>query len=255
MSGQIVLKKLNIILKEHNVTLEELGYLYAEEISRAAKVLRSQGKLKAESKKLFKEMNEIDAKLIEYGDLTSSAKNALNKETGMDKLGLAWNTIKHLDKARIGLMTIQLATTARNTTNGFMRNYVYALDNLGAGLFNITKGGINKIRNASNKELVEEANRSVRMGVAQLKTSAQSVLLDDMRLGTTSEVTEGLTRLFTNDAFGNSKLAQELFREMGDIGNVTGTEGGLVALARYLNVLNTKSDNMFKRAIFQENLT
>ena len=58
------------------------------------------------------------------------------------------------------------------------------------------------------------------MGVAQLKTSAQSVILDDMRLGTTSEVTEGLTRLFTNDAFGNSKLAQELFREMGDIGNI-----------------------------------
>tara|TARA_B100001939_G_scaffold151921_1_gene131267 strand:- start:3196 stop:6708 length:3513 start_codon:yes stop_codon:yes gene_type:complete len=254
MSGQIVPEKLNIILKEHNVTLEELGYLYAEEISRAAKVLRSQGKLKAESKKLFKEMNEIDAKLIEYGDLTSSAKNALNKETGMDKLGLAWNTIKHLDKARIGLMTIQLATTARNTTNGFMRNYVYALDNLGAGLFNITKGGISKVRNASNKELVEEANRSVRMGVAQLKTSAQSVLLDDMRLGTTSEVTEGLTRLFTNEAFGNSKLAQELFREMGDIGNITGTEGGLVALARYLNGLNTKSDNMFKRAIFSREL-
>ena len=91
-------------------------------------------------------MKKIDAKLIEYGDFTSSAKNALNKETGMNTMGLAWNTIKHLDKARIGLMTIQLATTARNTTNGFMRNYVYALDNLGAGLFNITKGGINRIK-------------------------------------------------------------------------------------------------------------
>ena len=136
-SGQIVQEKLNVILREHNVTLEELGYLYAEEVSRAARVLRGQGRLKElqkKSKELFKSMNEIDAKLIEYGDFTSSAKNALNKETGMNTMGLAWNTIKHLDKARIGLMTIQLATTARNTTNGFMRNYVYALDNLGANI-------------------------------------------------------------------------------------------------------------------------
>jgi len=253
-SGQIVPEKLSLILKEHSVTLEELGYLYAEEVSRSARILRAQGKLKGESKKLFREMNEIDAKLMEYGDFTSSAKKQLEKETGLSIMGLAGDAIKHLDKARIGLMTVQLATTARNTTNGFMRNYVYALDNLGAGLFNITKGGINKIRKASDAELLEEANRSVRMGVAQLKTSVQAVKLDDMRLGTTSEVTEGLTRLFTNDAFGNSKMAQELFREMGDIGNLTGTEGGLVSLARYLNYLNTKSDNMFKRAIFSREL-
>ena len=32
-----------------------------------------------------------------------------------------------LNKTRIGLMTVQLATTVRNTTNGYLRNYVYGL--------------------------------------------------------------------------------------------------------------------------------
>ena len=41
---------------------------------------------------------------------------------------------------------------------------------------------------------------------------------------------------------------------MGDIGNLTGTEGGLTAIARKLNFLNTMSDNMFKRAIFSREL-
>lgn len=31
-------------------------------------------------------------------------------------------------------MTVQLATTVRNTTNGYFRNYVYGLNNLNAGL-------------------------------------------------------------------------------------------------------------------------
>ena len=56
------------------------------------------------------------------------------------------------------MMTIQLATTARNTTNGYMRNYVYALDNLGAGLYNTAKGSIYRIKNSSDKVLKEEAD-------------------------------------------------------------------------------------------------
>ena len=56
-----------------------------------------------------------------------------------------------LNKTRIGLMTIQLATTVRNTTNGYLRNYVYAMNNLGAGIYNVFKGDLQ--RAFGNEEL------------------------------------------------------------------------------------------------------
>ena len=54
-------------------------------------------------------------------------------------------------------MTVQTATTIRNTTNGYMRNYVYALDNLGEGLANVVTGSVKNLAGRlSNKELQEE---------------------------------------------------------------------------------------------------
>ena len=255
VGGGITTESLAKILKDHSITMQELGYLYAEDISSAARILGKQGILKKKLQKQFqKELLEIDEALMSIGSDTSVARKKLKEKSGIDILGSTGNVIKHLDKARIGFMTIQLATTARNTTNGFMRNYVYALDNLGAGLFNVAKGSINKIKKTTDKEAAEEAIRAVRMGQMQLRNGVQALFLDDLRLGTTKVTTQALTRLFTDDKFGKSSLAKELFREMGDIGNISGTEGGLIGAARWLNGLNTKSDNMFKRAIFSREL-
>ena len=251
--GSISPNKLSKVLKDHNVTVEQLGYLYAEEISRAGKVLGSQGILKKQQKELFKKMNKIDAALYEMGDFTSQARKVLNDQAvfGMSSIGKG---ITHLNKARIGMMTIQLATTARNTTNGYMRNYVYALDNLGAGLYNTAKGSIYKIKNSSDKVLKEEADKAVRTGVAQLRNARQAVFLKDLVLGMNSTKTEALVRLFKDPTFGRSEQAKELFREMGDVGLATGADGGLIGVARFFNGLNTMSDNMFKRAIFSREL-
>jgi hypothetical protein len=252
-SGGITPEMLGKVLKEHNVTVEQLGYLYAEEISRAGRVLGSQGILKKQQKALFKEMNEIDAKLYEMGDFTSTARKVANDQAilGMGSIGKG---IVHLNKARIGMMTIQLATTARNTTNGYMRNYVYALDNLGAGLYNIAKGNISKIKNASDKVLKEQADIAVRTGVSQMRNATQAVFLKDLVLGMNSNTTEALVRLYKDPTFGRSDQAKYLFKEMGDVGMATGTETGLVGVARFLNGFNTMSDNMFKRAIFSREL-
>ena len=195
LSGSISPNALGKVLKEHNVTVEQLGYLYAEEISRAGKVLGGQGVLKKQQKALFKEMNEIDAKLYEMGDFTSTARKVANDQAILE-MGSVWKGIVHLNKARIGMMTIQLATTARNTTNGYMRNYVYALDNLGAGLYNVAKGNISKIKNASDKVLKEEADKAVRTGVAQMRNATQAVFLKDLVLGMNSTTTEALVRLY-----------------------------------------------------------
>ncbi len=253
------------ILKKHNVSLEQLGLIYAEEVSEAGRKLGTQSRLKRElakrekdlQGKLLDEMNEIDARLqVLGGDFTAKARTKVKDEKiGLDVMGMVGNVIDQVAvKGRVGMMTIQAVTTARNTTNGYMKNFSYALDNLGSGLYNTVGGNLKKLNVLKDEDYRKAGADAVRLGVAQLKTSAQSALLRDLVLGTTSVETAALDKLFRNPAFGKSEMAKELFKEMGDIGNLTGTEGGLTAIARKLNILNTMSDNMFKRAIFSREL-
>ena len=255
--ASIDILSLENILKKHNVSLEQLGLIYAEEVSEAGRKLGTQSKVKRLQKKLLKEMNDMDGALQSLGgDFTAKARTKVqNEKIGLDVMGMTGRIIDQIAvKGRVGLMTIQAVTTARNTTNGYMKNYSYALDNLGSGLYNVIGGNLKRIPFLTSKQLKEEGRRSVRLGVAQLKTSAQAALLRDLVLGTTSVETAALEKLFKNPAFGKSEQAKELFKEMGDIGNLTGTEGGLTAVARKLNIFNTMSDNMFKRAIFSREL-
>ena len=80
------------------------------------------------------------------------------------------------------------------------------------------------------------------------------MMMKDLWLNTTSVTTDAAVRLLKDTELGNNAVAKELFKEMGDIGSFTDADGGLVAAARWLNGLNTMSDNMFKRAIFSREL-
>ena len=256
--GHIKKEQFEKILKDHNVSLAQLGPLFAAEISRAASLM---GTLSAAKRKSVYQdstalLNKLDDEMLEVGDVLGSSTNVAkqtleeaNKLTTSNS-SKAFDIITHVNKARIGLMTVQAATTVRNTTNGYMRNYVYAMDNIGSGLANVVKGGIKKGFNPSDAAIKEGAAYDVRLGVAQLKTGAHSLLLKDMVLGTSAVSTDALFRLMQDPKFGKSQTVQKLFRGMGDIGNITGEEGGLIAIARRANFLNTMSDNMFKRAIF-----
>ena len=136
-----------------------------------------------------------------------------------------------------------------------MRNYVYALDNLGEGLANVVTGGVKNLAGRlGKKELQEEGVRAVKLGLAQMRTGGQSAYGKDLWLGTKSWETEALELLFRDERFSKSDLAKQLFREMGDVGELTGQEGGIVYIARKANYLNTLSDNMFKRAIFSREI-
>lgn len=252
------------ILKEHNITFGQLGPIFAAEISRAASLM---GTVSAAARKktfqeAFETLNRLDDGLTRSGlDVIDQEGRAVSTKVARDRLEEAGkehagaftranNVVRHLNKARVGLMTVQVSTTVRNTTNGYMRNYIYALDNLGSSVANFTKGGAKYLASVGNDALKESAKQDVRMGVAQLKTSAQSARLKDMVLGTSSTETEALFRLLGDKKFGNNKVVQKLLRQMGDVADMTGEEGGLIGVARKLNYFNTMSDNMFKRAIF-----
>ncbi len=244
------------ILREHNVTTSQLSALFAEELSEAGSKLGAVGRVsKAEKARLLKELTETDKMLMSLGDITSGMRSKLNKEmSGIQPVQATGRIIMDLNKARIGMMTVQLATTARNVTNGYMRNFVYGLDNFGAGLTNIAIGAGKKVAGLTNKELAESGTLAINLGKAQLRTGIQSAYFKDMWLGTTSTETRALELLFRDPRFAKNKLAQELFRDMGDIAEAADAESGILWVARKANILNTMSDNMFKRAVFSREI-
>lgn len=70
-----------------------------------------------------------------------------------------------------------------------------------------------------------------------------------------SQETAILTKLMRDPRLGNSQQSQELFRELGDIANLSGVETSpLLRAARFANTFNTMSDNMFKSAIFSREI-
>ena len=249
------------ILDEHGLTVTQLTSLIVAEYSEAGSILGRLGALKrAEKEKLLKELTEIDQKLVNLADVKTPAQKALeDAEKGLGSrlrhVYTNWGP-SAINKARIGLMTIQTATTARNTTNGYMRNYVYALDNLGEGLADMIKAGGQFVGGTAtiNNRLIQEAKNSVRIGMEKMRTGGQSAYMKDMWFGTNSWETEALALLLRDEKFGQSDLAKTLFREMGDVGENLAVEGGIVALARKANTLNSMSDNYFKRAVFSREI-
>jgi len=264
------------ILKKHNLTAQEFGSLYAAEISEAGKTLRGARIDKDLVKELFDELTEIDKGLYTLGRTTEEARNKLFKRADR---GNFLNSINDgliaLNKTRIGLMTIQLATTVRNTTNGYLRNHVYGLNNLNAGLIKTfaiapakTIAGFikNPTLNLTDNQLKQAGAFAAKEGVADLQNFWSSLIMKDMVLGLQSEDTAVLVKMFKDKNLGNSDKAMELFRELGDIGNSSralsmggngsiGTHNSrLMRGAAYANVLNTYSDNMFKAAIFSREI-
>jgi len=245
------------VLKAHNLSATEFGALYAAEMSQAGRTLQTASVLsRAERKKLFEELTDLDKAIVTLGDTTEAARNAVTQRADRGLvLNKAGDFFRALNKTRIGLMTIQAATTVRNTTNGYMRNYVYALDNLGAGAFNYVKGKSRLTIGSSDKELMKDAEFAVKEGVAQLRAGGQSLLLKDMVFGLQGVDTAILTKVFRDPKLGNSDIAKQLFRELGDIGTSVGDDSGnMLKTARFLNKFNTLSDNVFKSAIFSREI-
>jgi hypothetical protein len=255
-------------LKEYNLTPKQFGALYVGEISQAAKAMGTVGRIsKAVSQSFVADLTKLEAAVWKNGD-DSILGTATAKQIAVDKTdrGGLLNSIddftKGLNKARVGMMTIQTATTVRNTTNGYMRNATYALDNLNQSVYNQwLKNNHGKKYNAkgiklTDDELKKAADETVKLGEAQYRTAGLSLKYKDMILGMQSVDTAILTRFFKDPTLGNSENAIKLFRELGDVGvlDASSDHGLMIKGAKFLNTLNTMSDNMFKSAVFSREI-
>ena len=263
-----VTKKAN----EYGLTFDDIGALLAAEFSRAGKTLNVASQLsQAEKKARLESLDAIDRTLaIAESTITNPARavvEELEQKFGKNKIKKANTVMQNINKGRIGLMTVQLATTTRNFTNGYMRNYIYGFDNLGAGLYNLVAQKLPFVGDASLKgrlikqgiepteeQIKKEAERATKLGVAQLRTAYDSFFLKDLTLGFTHADAKVLSTLMKDPAFGKTELQKSLFMEMGDVANHANIDTGLLRIARNLNKLNTLSDNMFKRAILTREL-
>ena len=263
-----VTKKAN----EYGLTFDDIGALLAAEFSRAGKTLNVASQLsQAQKKARLESLDAIDRTLaIAESTITNPARavvEELEQKFGKNKIKKANTVMQNINKARIGLMTVQLATTTRNFTNGYMRNYIYGFDNLGAGLYNLVAQKLPFVGDASLKgrlikqgiepteeQIKKEAERATKLGIAQLRTAYDSFVLKDLTLGFTHADAKVLSTLMKDPAFGKTELQKSLFMEMGDVANHANIDTGLLRVARNLNKLNTLSDNMFKRAILTREL-
>ena len=70
------------VLKAHNLSATEFGALYAAEMSQAGRTLQTASVLsRAERKKLFEELTDLDKAIVTLGDTTEAARNAVTQRT------------------------------------------------------------------------------------------------------------------------------------------------------------------------------
>ena len=249
------------ILEKYKITPSEFGALYLADISQAGRTLGRAGRIQKDlNKRIMNELNEVDKALFTLGEGTEAARKRLIEKTdkGSKFLNATSDFLATLNKTRIGMMTIQTATTVRNTSNGYLRNYVYALNNFGSAAYRGMQGKIYYPLKGvvfDDDKAREAGKLAVALGKAELRTSYDSLVLKDMVLGLQSEDTAVLMRMFKDPVLGNSDRAKQLFRELGDIGQLAGNDQSrMMKTARFFNTFNTMSDNLFKSAVFSREI-
>lgn len=219
--GFAQLEDIKNIMKEHNLSMDQFSLVYLAEVSEAGRTLGSMARFAKAVKGKPKVKTEVGRLLEETDNLHSAGVSGLSGDdiVLLNETKRAGAYFRDLDRARLGLMTSQLATTMRNNINGGMRVAIDAvtrsLDNMMNlrnpldGTFDVAKYAFNPyegrvIQQLFREQFPEEANK--------------------------------------------------LFREAADLAASTGSETVLGQLGRKANFLNTISDNFFKRAVLAASL-
>ena len=223
------------LLKQYELNFEDVAAMFAFEFSEAGKVLAVASAAKRNLNSFFQQVSNMSKKIgDEAPELTKRNAEADNVNK---KHNATWQAIKNIDSARRGLMTVQPATTVRNTANAGLRTFLHAVENIGEGIVQIGTGKFKE-------------------GVSNI---ASPVSLFRYLVGNTEEarIIQALS------AEAAPEQMQSLFRSLADVSLKASDEellaqkgftGALIKGTRYANALNTLSDNTFKRAIFTSEL-
>ena len=215
------------IQEKYGLTDQQFGYMFVSELSDAGRTLGFASNVLGKVRHLVNE-----AKMMEkagYGDeeLTKMLKahNPQNAKYIRD-----W--FVNLDKARLSMMTVQTATTMRNAIGGGLRSVFYLLDNM-------FHGGIEALTTL-DAGTRKQAFRRMGSGFRAFK-----------HLTWNQSEGNALRLIFQEEM---PLQFRQLFRQNADIAAEMGLGSGMGKWARKFNILNTYTDNAFKRAIFMAEL-
>lgn len=242
------MRNVDNILREHNLSMDQFSLIYMSEISDAARKLQMQGQAKKAAS--FAELTKKDAALQGLVDavdgLSRQGRSGVNADEVktimssnaplqvMKKIG---DATREANRFGIAAMTVQPATTMRNTLGGGFRLAVDAttrvMDNTVVSI-----GGKLGYKNADGTPMrVPENIFSGAGDVAKYMLNPA----------------EGrLVRQLLREDMPNE--IDKLFREAADVYSNTKSKNVVADWGRRINVLNTASDNIFKQAVLAGSL-
>ena len=218
------IKEVSNILREHNLNLDQFSLIYLAEISDAGRTLGQHGMVK-------RLLSEVD-------ELNRGGKSAISKDeaeaftSGRKAMNKAYQMFKDFDTLGIASLTVQPATTMRNTIGGGLR---VGIDAATRTMDNVIQNGVALAtfgQKASFRNPLDGTFDVAKLLFNPYEARAMRTLLEEQ---------------FPNES-------AKLFREAADLAAVTKDESALVKLGRKMNVLNTMSDNMFKGAVISASL-
>ena len=227
------------ILKEHNLNMDQFSLVYMAEVSEAGRTLNIQGQLAKELKtkdpKAYAKINKL---LDDLDDLSQDGVSGINRKEAEDIVGNEaarekfLQGVRDFDKTGVSFMTLQPATTMRNTIGGGFRVGVDAAT-----------------RTMDN--LVQMAIDTNTKGYFAPKRSLFDGSFDVAKYMFNPQESRVIRTLFEENM---PEEAKRLFRDAADLSAATDTETKLAKLGRKVQILNTASDNVFKQGVLAASL-
>tara|TARA_R110000868_G_scaffold78807_2_gene224478 strand:- start:639 stop:4052 length:3414 start_codon:yes stop_codon:yes gene_type:complete len=219
---EIVSTDITKILDEHNLSSEQFSLMYLSEVSDAGRTLQASGQVSKSVQTLLRDVDELGEEGL--ASVTGKEMEQITKKPSimgktLDYVNPFGGIGRNIDQLRLGVMTSQPATAMRNTENAGFRVIVDAFSRSFDNALNL--------RNPF----------SGTFDVAKFLMNPYE-----------AQVVKQIFKKDFPDAAGR------LFRDMADIEVSTGAGSGLQKIGIKLNVMNTLSDNIFKRAVFVSSL-
>ena len=243
-------------LNKYNLTSDDFANVFMSEFSEAGRLLQKAGQSKAQLRKLLSAMDDtVFSDIFSLNDnvvdVFKKSRDALKKD-GKDSFlnifdnGAIVGSLRNLDALRLASMTSQVGTTVRNTVGGYSR---VGFDVLNQAFDEGIQRSVSLLKGEKSTQTFKESAQNIFSVAYGLINKEQSIAVESIF------------------AMGFQNKASKLFRQLADLEDLTGVGlkgkkqpptmlSNLTTRAgRNLNVLNTLSDNMFKRAAFMGNLT
>lgn len=228
------------IMREHNLNMDQFSLVYLAEVSEAGRTLGIQGQLSRALKKAKDdpEMAKVSRLLDDLDDMNQLGVSSISRQEAEDivgNIGLS-DTLKQItrdfDKTGVSFMTLQPATTMRNTIGGGFRIGVDATTRTMDNLLQSLIDQVTKPAYAPKRNLFDGSLDLVKYMMNPQESAVIRTLFEE----------------------GMPEEAKKLFRNAADLSAATDSETKLAKLGRKVQILNTASDNLFKQGVLAASL-